>query len=327
MLRPLAGVAAAGLTALALSSCATGRPPTPPPPPAASTTSLPGFGATATPTSPPAATPATPAPAPRRQLPRGGTAILGHYRVVAYYGGPDGPGLGALGDGSPDHMATVIERTARQWAGYGLPVQPAMELIATVAQGSPGPDGLYSAPIPYSDVQRYLTAAHRARMLLILDFQPGRGEFLPQVQHFARFLRDPSVQVALDPEWKVRPGQVPGQVIGSSRAAGINAVERYLTKLVARDRLPDKLLMVHEFTPAMLPDRDHIDRLPGLEVVFHADGFGGRVEKIASYRRLALPGRPFGAGFKLFLRQDTGAMMTPRQVMALRPRPDVITYE
>ncbi len=323
MRRLLTGVAATAL--LALGGCATGSRPAPPPasPPPHTSTAVPAFGAGASSPSSPAA-----AIRPRRQqLPRGGTAILGHYRVVAYYGGPDGPALGELGAGSPSHMASVISRQAAKWAGYGLPVQPAMELIATVAQGSPGPDGLYSAPISYADVQRYLAAAHRAKMLLILDIQPGRGEFLPQVQHFARFLRDPSVEVALDPEWKVRSDQVPGRVIGSARAASINRVERYLSRLIAHYHLPHKLLMVHQFTPQMLPNRAHIDRLPGLEVVYHADGFGSRAAKIGSYQRLQLPGRPFGSGFKLFFHQDTGGMMSPRQVMALRPRPDVITYE
>lgn len=304
---------------LALAGCATGVGASrhPARPAGSGSSTVPAVVRTATPATEPA----------RRQLPRGGTTILGHYRVVAFYGGPDGPALGALGDGSPAHMARVIERRAGQWAGYGLPVQPAMELIATVAQGSPGPDGLYSAAIPAAAVQRYLDVAHRYQMLLILDIQPGRGDFLPQVRQFARFLRDPSVEVALDPEWKVGPGQVPGQVIGSARAASINRVERYLSQVVARYRLPDKLVMVHEFTPQMLPNRAHIDRLPGLEVVFHADGFGDRAEKVASYQRLALPGRPFGAGFKLFFTQDSGGLMSPAQVMALRPRPDVITYQ
>jgi hypothetical protein len=76
----------------------------------------------------------------------------------------------------------------------------------------------------------------------------------------------------------------------------------------------------------MLPDRIRIRPRPGVEVVFHADGFGTQSEKLATWRALAFPGRPFGTGFKLFLRQDT-AMMTPEQVMALHPRPDVITYE
>src|SRR6478752_7443053 len=68
------------------------------------------------------------------QLPQGGTQILGHYRVVAYYGGA----LGVLGSKPPRLIADDIIARAQAWRGYGLPVQPAMELIATVAQGSPG---------------------------------------------------------------------------------------------------------------------------------------------------------------------------------------------
>jgi hypothetical protein len=259
-------------------------------------------------------------------LPRGGHRILGHYRVVAYYGGPDGPALGVLGSADPDTIAEQIIDRAQEWRGYGLPVQPAMELIASVAQAGPGPYGLYSAPIPDEAVQRYLDAAHRHKMLLVLDIQPGRGEFLPQVEHFARFLKDPSVSVALDPEWKMGPGEVPGTVIGSSSAASVLAVRDYLARVVAVNRLPDKLLVVHQFTLSMLPDRSGITPRRGIEVVFHADGFGTQSEKIGTWRALGFPGRPFGAGFKLFLRDDT-ALLSPDQVMQLRPRPDVITYQ
>jgi hypothetical protein len=268
----------------------------------------------------------TSAPPPGSALPRGGRAILGTYRVVAYYGGPTGPALGVLGSGPPDRIAEQIERRARAFATYGRPVLPTMELIATVAQGAPGRDGMYSKPIAPAVIARYLAAAHRHHMLLVLDFQPGRGDFLRQVQAVAPFLADPSVSVALDPEWKMAPGQVPGRVIGSSSAAGINAVSRYLAGVVAKNHLPDKLLLVHQFTRAMLPDRWRITRPAGIEVVFHADGFGTRRAKLETWRRLAFPGRPFGTGLKLFLRQDTG-MMTPAQAMALRPLPDVITYQ
>ena len=85
-----------------------------------------------------------------------------------------------------------------------------MELIATVAQGSAGPDGDWSDPIPLDTVQHYLDVAHANKMLLILDIQPGQGQFLPQVQYFAKFLSDPSVSIALDPEWKMPAGREAG---------------------------------------------------------------------------------------------------------------------
>jgi hypothetical protein len=281
---------------------------------------------TTSPTTSPAAAHKPPPPPKTLQLPRGGTKILGHYRVVAYYGGPDGPALGVLGSEPPEDIAGAIEQRAQQWEHRGLTVQPAMELIATVAQGSPGPDGDYSAPIDDWKVQRYLDVAHRNKMLLILDFQPGRGEFLPQVEHFAPFLADPSVSVALDPEWKMTPGEVPGTVIGSSSAASILAVRNYLSHLVASKHLPDKLLMVHQFTLPMLPDRQNITPAKGVEIVFHADGFGTQAAKNNTWQGLHFPGRPYGTGFKLFLRQDTN-MMGPDQVLARSPKPDVITYQ
>ncbi|HZZ96029.1 MAG TPA: hypothetical protein VFE19_03380 [Jatrophihabitantaceae bacterium] len=262
----------------------------------------------------------------RRELPKGGRRILGHYRVVTYYGGADGPQLGILGSKPPDQIAGDIERRARQWRRYGLPVQPAMELIATVAQGSAGSDGSYSQPISDGDVQRYLTAAHHHRMLLILDFQPGHAQFLDQVQHFARFLRDPWVSVALDPEWKMHGHQVPGKVIGHTAASAVNSVRHYLAGIVKRDKLPDKLLVVHQFTTDMIRNRDRIKPGPGVEVTFHADGFGDPSAKRATWGRLAFPRHPYGAGFKLFTRQDK-PMMTPHAVMALRPRVDLISYQ
>ena len=261
-----------------------------------------------------------------KQLPLGGTRILGRYRVVTYYGGAGGPGLGVLGSKSPDRIAADIRNRAARWRRYGRTVQPAMELIATVAQGSPGADGSYSRPIAATVLHRYLRAAHRNRMLLILDFQPGRAAFISQVRRFGRVLTDPWVSVALDPEWKMTRHQVPGRTIGHAWAHGINVVGAYLAGIVKKHALPDKLLVVHQFTTAMLPNRNKIRTARGVEVLFHADGFGSPAAKRATWHRLAFPGRPYGAGFKLFLRQDR-PLMTPGQVMALRPSPDLISYQ
>jgi hypothetical protein len=281
-------------------------------------------------------TPAASSPSPRpssavatsgRRLPRGGRTILGHSRVVAFYGAPGTAALGALGRGSPEQAARSISARAAGFAGYGRRVQPAMELIATVAQRSPGHDGTYSKPVGAAKIDSYLAAAHAHKMLLILDLQPGRGSFLAQAKALRPFLLDPSVSLALDPEWHVGPHASPGNgLIGSSSAAGINAVGSWLSRLVRAHHLPDKLLVVHEFTARMLPDRANITQHPGLELVLHADGFGPPALKIKVLHQLAFPGPPFGVGFKLFFTQDS-RLMTPREVMALDPRPDVITFQ
>src|SRR4051794_1327773 len=188
-----------------------------------------------------------PTPPPPPQLPRGGRRLLPDYRLIAYYGANGGPGLGVLGQGTPDQAAEAIERQAKAYAPFGRKIQPVMELITTTAQASPGPGGTYSTPDDPSVVQHYLDAARRHHMLLILDFQPGRGQFLPQVKRYERFVIQPDVGVALDPEWRMGPGQVPGKVIGSARASEINEVSAYVAGLVASNRLPDKAFVVHEF--------------------------------------------------------------------------------
>ncbi|MEP7021985.1 MAG: hypothetical protein ABI808_15170, partial [Pseudonocardiales bacterium] len=197
---PAASTAAAATSA---ASTSTTTSPTPAPEP---TTTSPTPAPEPTTTSPTPAPPprpkTTPAP-PLQTLPRGGRRLLPDYRVIAYYGGPDGPELGVLGSADPDTIAATIEARAAQFATFGRRIQPAMELIATVARPCNADYPLCSGAIPDEAIQSYLDAAHRHKLLLVLDFQPGRGEFLPQVQAVEDYLKDPSVSVALDPEWKL----------------------------------------------------------------------------------------------------------------------------
>jgi hypothetical protein len=139
----------------------------------------------AAPAPPPKASPKAPPPTPA-QLPLGGTTIFPRYRVVAYYGTAGNAALGVLGEDSPEVMLPKLRAAARGFAG-GRRVQVAYELIATVAQGGPGPDGDYSRMIDMARIERYVEQARRNKVLVILDLQPGRGDFLPQAQRLERF--------------------------------------------------------------------------------------------------------------------------------------------
>lgn len=268
-----------------------------------------------------------PKPAPPLFLPRGGRVLLPGHLVVAYYGivGTSNV-LGRTSD--PEADAAGVERQASAYDRFGLPVQPAFELVATIASPYPGPQDTYSSPLAQQTLDAYVRAAHRHRLLLILDFQPGRGEFLPQVERYARYLLDPGVGVALDPEWKLTSDEVPDQVIGSSSAASINAVSRYLARFVAVHHLPQKLFIVHEFRLTELPDRQHIEIQPNLATVLQMDGFGAVSTKLDSYRTVMRDAGAFHPGFKVFLRPvDDPVLMTPTQIMALNPWPDYISYQ
>ena len=52
-------------------------------------------------------------------------------------------------------------------------------------------------------IDRYLRAARKAKALLVLDIQPGRAPFGPEIERLQRWLREPDVGLALDPEWHV----------------------------------------------------------------------------------------------------------------------------
>jgi hypothetical protein len=103
-------------------------------------------------------------------------------------------------------------------------------------------------------------------------------------------------------------------------------VSAWLAGLVARNRLPQKLLLIHQFTDDMVDDTQLQER-PELAMVLNADGFGTQELKRVKYRAFTSSPRPFfGKGFKLFYREDTD-LMRPREVLRLRPPPDVVVYE
>jgi hypothetical protein len=56
------------------------------------------------------------------------------------------------------------------------------------------------------------------------------------------------------------------------------------------------------------------------------DGFGDRPNKIAKYRELTHGRGDHRYGFKLFYEEDTN-LMRPRDVLRLRPQPDLVVYE
>jgi hypothetical protein len=275
---------------------------------------------------PSAAAAATPTPTPTPpQLPRGGRTILPRYRVVAYYGAPEDPQLGVLGIGTPAHAVARLQRQARPYGRHTRPVMPALELLAVVAANSPGEGGRYNLRQPASVIRRYLHAARRAKALLILDIQPGRSDFFTEANRLKRWLKLPDVGLALDPEWRMDPGEIPGQVIGHVGAREVNATAAWLSQLTRRDDLPEKLFLVHEFTDGMVPEAQ-LKRPPGLAYVLNVDGFGTQTLKVAKYKSFMAEDKGFHRGFKLFYHEDTDTM-TPRQVMHLHPRPDVIVYE
>jgi hypothetical protein len=318
-LGPVLGLALVLVLSVALTGC--GAAPAPSPRPTATLTATPTASATAF--SKPKATPQP------LTLPRGGRTLFPRYRLVGYVGAPASPALGRLGVGNLDARAREIERRLKPYA-KDRQFMPVLELIATLVHPRPGRDGKYRQRTTDEVIGRYLAAARRVKGLLLLNIQPGRADFLPEVKAYERWLREPDVGLALDPEWAVGPGQVPGRVFGSTSGKELDQVARYLAGIVQRYGLPEKALVFHQLHASIVKDQAALRPHRGVALIKSVDGIGHRADKEATWRKLTrgLP-RHIHTGFKLFFTEDRrhGPLMTPQQVLALRPTPVYVMYE
>jgi hypothetical protein len=204
-------------------------------------------------------------------------------------------------------------------------VQRVYELIVTVADRSPGPDGDFSHDISRDKVQQYIDLAHRDGALLLLDLQPGRTGFLEVAKRWEWALRDPWVGLALDPEWRMGRRQVPGRTLGSVDAREVNRTSAWLAQLVRERDLPEKLFVLHQFRTSMIRRIDAVQPRAHLAEVQHVDGFGTRGQKLATYAAVARP-QQFTMGFKLFYDEDV-RRMGPAQVFAVRPKVRFVSFQ
>lgn len=273
-------------------------------------------------------------PAPKKtkrrpQLPRGGRELFPRYRLVGYCGLPGAAALGKLGDGDPGKRAAEIEKTAREY-GDGREPLPVLELLAAVANPTAGPDGKYRTRTPSKTIERFHGLARENDALLLLNVQPGRSSMLEEVKALGDWLKHPDVGVALDPEWDMGPGEVPGDTYGRTGAGEINDVADYLSGLVEEEDLPHKALVFHQVSSSVIGDEKDMRPADGVSVIKSADGIGSPGLKRGTWEQL-VEDMPDGihTGFKLFYQEDaeTSRLMKPKEVLALKPKPEYVMYE
>lgn len=254
-------------------------------------------------------------------------SVLETNLLVTWYGNPWSGRMGILGRLQGSALAAGLKQQAAAFAPVTRKqVLPAYELVAIVAQAQPGRDGRYRRRESRQVIDRMLQEARAAGFKLILDVQTGRSTVLEELAYLSPYLQQPDVYLALDPEFSMGTDGVPGRRIGQMRAEEVNDAIAVLECLQKQYQLPTKVLIVHQFTTGMLPDKEKIWTSPVLDIVLAADGFGSPALKRHTYsmvlRQHALP----FTGFKLFYIQDTG-MLQPADVLALSPPPAVIVYQ
>jgi hypothetical protein len=137
------------------------------------------------------------------------------------------------------------------------------------------------------------------------------------------------VGLALDPEWRLKPGQRHLAQIGSVPVAEVNSVVTWLADLTARHALPQKLLVLHQFQLRMIGNRAALDTShPELAVLIHVDGLGSQPAKQATWSALHADAPAAVAwGWKNFIDEDRPMLTVEQTMRQVRPTPDLVTYQ
>ena len=282
-----------------------------------------------------AASGSAPAPPPAPRAPLAQAAVptedqspfLDSHMLVTWYGNPWSERMGILGRLEDKALADGLKKQAAAYAAVTQKqVIPAYELVTIIGQPQPGRDGRYRRRESYDVIDRMLREARAAGFKLILDVQTGHSSVLSELSYLSRYLQEPDVYLALDPEFSMGDGGVPGQLIGTMHADEVNDAINVLEYVQERYRLPRKVLMVHQFTMAMLPDKAKIVNSSAIDIVLVADGFGPPALKRHTYSMVLRQRALAFSGFKLFYIQDTD-LLPPSQVVALTPAPSVVIYQ
>ncbi|WP_201723581.1 hypothetical protein [Spirosoma sp. 209] len=260
-------------------------------------------------------------------------ALLPNKRIFAYYGNPHSKKMGILGKYPKEEMLRRLDEEIKNWqkADPATPIQPALHLVATSAQGAPGKDGGYRMRMSDKTIKKVLKWGNEHKAIVFLDIQRGHAPLGPEMAYMEKYLKLPFVHLGIDPEFSMVTGAKPGTKIGSYDAADINQAVQFLSRIVKENNLPPKVLVVHRFTQGMVKNYKNIKLDPNVQIVMDMDGWGPPVLKKDSYHDYIQKEPVQYTGFKLFYENDFrkpgSRIMTPAEVLALTPKPMYIQYQ
>ena len=90
-------------------------------------------------------------------------------------------------------------------------------------------------------------------------------------------------------------GHIGSQIARAALTAGYDVViansrgPETLSDLVARKKIPPKVLVVHRFTQRMVTGYESIEKRPEVQIVMVMDGWGSPARKINTYRSFIQP--------------------------------------
>jgi hypothetical protein len=260
-------------------------------------------------------------------------SILPFNRVVAYYGNLYSKNMGVLGQYPPPVMLAKLRAEVKKWeaADPQTPVIPALHYICVTAQADAGRNGLHNLRMPFKQIDSVLHMAKSIDALVFLDIQVGFSTVQIELPLLEKYLSLPNVHFGIDPEFSMKEGSVPGKRIGTFDAEDINYVTGYLAGLVDKYHLPPKIFVIHRFTKRMVTNYRAIKLHSEIQVVMDMDGWGSPESKKNTYQNFMTLEPVQFTGFKLFYKNDIrnapNRMLSPKEVLALKPSPIYIQYQ
>lgn len=265
------------------------------------------------------------------QLPGGGYSILGDVtpkRYVAFYGHPETPALGVLGEQGPTETLQLMAPFVEAYTADGFQAIPTFEVMASVAAANATDDGDYSFEWPISTFTEWIDTAAANGAYVILDLQPGREDFLSQAKQYEELLLLPHVGLALDPEWRLKPDQLHLRQVGRVDASEVNLVVDWLADLVRDNGLPQKMIIVHQFREFMIENRSTLKQRPELQMIVQMDGQGPIATKDTTWAVLTkgTESNHWKWGWKNFFDEDSPTP-SPEHTMEKVPTPVFVSYQ
>ncbi|HYW31752.1 MAG TPA: hypothetical protein VE869_09620 [Gemmatimonas sp.] len=258
-------------------------------------------------------------------------AIMPAKRIIAFYGNPLSTRMGILGEFETSEMLRKLDQEEAAWNKLdpAHPVQPALHLIAMVADATPGSSGKYRRRMDSTLIEKVYGWAKSRNAIMFLDLQVGRSTLPEELPWLEKYLVRPDVHLGIDPEFSMKAsGGIPGKRVGTYDAADINYATRFLANLVDKHKLPPKILVVHRFTGKGVTNYKNIKLDPRVQFVMHMDGFGAPWLKRDSYYSYVKKEPVQFAGWKQFTKPKNDKPMTSREeILRLWPVPMYIQLQ
>lgn len=243
--------------------------------------------------------------------------------LVGYYGRPNTPTLGILGQYNIDDLVVKMKEKQKYYEtelDNKVNVKFAFHLIHSLATKDPGRNNNYLLHLSEKSVMKYIKRANKEGFAVIIDLQLGTMTPKEAVQPVLKYLKYDNVHLAIDPEFKIPTHRKypPGKYIGHIFGEDLNEAQESISKYLEENDIQEKRnLIVHMFHERMLRKKEDVKNYDNIKLVYNVDGHGNSGIKIKIYNGLYSQeeSKVATSGFKIFYNADKKPLMTPKQIL------------